>query len=251
MQASSNPLSADGWKNSPSVNEWIQWMKPPSVDEMMKADEYFSQYLIPSDPALESALENSKQHGLPMIAVSPVQGKFLMLLLKSIRAKRVLEIGLLGGHSTIWLAKGLPDDGKVVTLEIDKEFAQVAKQNIANAGLSAKVEIKVGAAADTLKSLNASEPFDFVFIDADPEGAATYFAETKRLIRKGGVIIVDNVNLLSRVSSLPADTDDSMVKAIRKLLEDIKDDGGKEVDATVLGLAGAKGFDGMLYAVKL
>ncbi|KAL5523180.1 hypothetical protein ACEPAF_1447 [Sanghuangporus sanghuang] len=251
MQAPSNPPSTDGWKNPSSVDEWIQWMKPPSLDEMMKADEYFSQHLLPPDPALESALENSKQSGLPMIAVSPVQGKFLMLLLKSIGAKRVLEVGLLGGYSTIWLARGIPDDGKVVTLELNEEFAQVAKQNIANAGLSSKVEIKLGAAADTLKSLDTSEPFDFVFIDADLESTATYFAETKRLVRKGGVIIIDNVNLLSRVSSLPADTDDSMVKAIRKLLEDIKDDGGKEVDATVLGLTGVKGFDGMLYAVKL
>ncbi|OCB86661.1 O-methyltransferase family 3 protein [Sanghuangporus baumii] len=230
MQAPSNPLFTDEWR---------------------KADEYFSRYLLPTDRALESALENSKQNGLPLIAVSPVQGKFLMSLLKSIRAKRVLEVGLLGGYSTIWLARGLPDDGKVVTLEVNEKFAQVARQNIANADLLSKVEIKVGAAADTLKSLKSSEPFDFAFIDADEEGNPTYFAEAKRLVRKGGVIIVDNVNLRSRVSSLPADTDDSGVKAIRKLLEDIKDDGGKEVDATVLGLAGTKGFDGMLYAVKL
>ncbi|KAL5522574.1 hypothetical protein ACEPAG_8591 [Sanghuangporus baumii] len=224
---------------------------PPVADEWKNADEYFSQHLLPSDPALESALENSKQNGLPMIAVSPVQGKYLMLLLKSIQAKRVLEVGLLGGYSTIWLARGLPDDGKVVTLEVNEKFAQVAKQNIANAGLASKVEIKLGPAADTLKTLKPSEPFDFVFIDADEQGNPTYFAEAKRLVRKGGVIIIDNVNIFSRVTSLPADTDDSGVQAIRKLLQDIKNDGGKEVEATVLGLAGVKGFDGMLYAVKL
>ncbi|KAL5511834.1 hypothetical protein ACEPAH_5052 [Sanghuangporus vaninii] len=218
-------------------------------DDWAKSDAYHNEFLISRDDALEYALKNSLENGLPRIQVSTAQGKFLNLSARSIGAKRILEIGTLGGYSTIWLGRALPVDGKLITLEISEKHASVARENIQRAGLSDKVEMKIGPAADTLKNLQPDGLFDFVFIDADKPGNLTYFLHAKRLTRKGAIIIVDNVVRGGKVALDPDTTEDANVNGVRKLLEHLK--GDKEVDATTLGLAGEKGYDGMIYSIKL
>ncbi|EJD06021.1 O-methyltransferase family 3 protein [Fomitiporia mediterranea MF3/22] len=221
---------------------------PTNKEDWAKSDIYHNKFLIPEDPVLEFAVKTSRDNGLPDIAVSAAQGKFLNLVARSIRAKRILEVGTLGGYSTIWLTRALPADGKLVSLEIDQLRAKVAQDNLDHAGLMNKVEIKVGPAADTLKALDSSEPFDLVFIDADKPNNLTYFLEAKRLTRQGAVILVDNVVRWAKVALEPEDTNDRNVLGVRKLLNHLKDD--KEVDGTTLGLVGDKGYDGILYAIK-
>ncbi|KAL5490484.1 hypothetical protein ACEPAI_5317 [Sanghuangporus weigelae] len=218
-------------------------------DDWAKSDAYHNEFLIPKDDALEHALKNSVENGLPEIQVSTAQGKFLNLSARSIGAKRILEVGTLGGYSTIWLGRALPVDGKLITLEISEKHASVARENIQRAGLSDKVETKIGPAAETLKTLQPDELFDFVFIDADKPGNLAYFLQAKRLTRKGAIIIVDNVVRGGKVALEPENTEDANVNGIRKLLEHLK--GDKEVDATTLGLAGEKGYDGILYSIRL
>jgi len=182
-------------------------------------------------------LKTSQENGLPEIAVSKAQGKLLHLLIKSIGAKRVLEVGTLGGYSTIWMAKALPDDGKLVTLEVSPLHAKVAEHNIRNAGLANKVEIQLGPALESIKALEPTLPFDFVFIDADKPNNLAYFLEAKRLTRQGAVIIVDNVVKFEKH------------EGVTMLLEHLKTD--EEVSCTTIGMVGEKGYDGFLYAVKL
>ncbi|EJC97679.1 O-methyltransferase family 3 protein [Fomitiporia mediterranea MF3/22] len=233
-----------------------------TLDDFAKSDAYFNSMLNPQDPALEAALQNSRANGLPEIAVSITQGKFLKITAQSIKAKRILEVGTLAGYSSIWFARALPDDGKLITLELYDEYAKVARENLDHAGLSSKVDVKIGPALDTLKTLTPDEPFDLVFIDADWTNMPNYFKEAKRLTRKGAIIICDNVNRNGQTALQPENNStytgqlphhfsptDEGVKAIRSLVEQLKDD--KEVEATVLGLAQAKSFDGMLYAIKL
>jgi predicted O-methyltransferase YrrM len=157
----------------------------------IEVDAYVQEKLVHEDEALFEAAEESARQGLPLIAVSPAQGKMLNLIALSIGAKRILEVGTLGGYSTIWLARALPADGEVISLEIDAKHAAVARANIARAKAAAKVDVITGNAIDSLKALKG--PFDMVFIDADKERNADYFAEALRLSRKGSVIIVDNV----------------------------------------------------------
>ncbi|OCH95543.1 O-methyltransferase family 3 protein [Obba rivulosa] len=212
-----------------------------------RSDQYHNSFLIPADEALEYARKNSNANGLPEIAVSTAQGKFLNLLARSIGAKRILEVGTLGGFSTIWLARALPADGELLTCELSEKHAEVARANIAHAGLANKVQIARGPAADTLKKLRPAQPYDFVFIDADKPNNLTYFIEAKRLVKKGGVIIVDNV---ARKGLVPDETlNDANLEGVRKLLRYLKDD--KEVDATTISTVGEKGYDGFLYAVRL
>ncbi|KAI5123296.1 hypothetical protein M0805_009317 [Coniferiporia weirii] len=218
-------------------------------EDWAKSDEYHNRFLIPEDPVIEAAVQNSVANGLPDIAVSAAQGKFLHLLARSISAKRILEVGTLGGFSAIWLARALPDDGKLITLELSEKRAEVARENIKKAGLSSKVEVEVGPAADTIKTLSSDEPFDLVFIDADKPGNLTYYLEAKRLTRKGAVILVDNVVRSARVALLPEDTADESVLGVRKLLKHLQDD--KDVSATTIGWVGSKGYDGLLYSIKL
>ncbi|KAL5529052.1 hypothetical protein ACEPAG_5026 [Sanghuangporus baumii] len=218
-------------------------------DDWVKSDAYHNEFLIPRDDALEYALKNSVENGLPEIQVSTAQGKFLNLSARSIGAKRILEVGTLGGYSTIWLGRALPVDGKLITLEISEKHASVARENIQHAGLSDKVETKIGPAADTLETLQPDGPFDFVFIDADKPGNLAYFLQAKRLTRKGAIIVVDNVVRGGKVALEPENTEDANVNGVRKLLEHLKND--KEVDATTLALAGEKGYDGMIYSIRL
>lgn len=211
-----------------------------------RSDRYHNSFLIPEDQNLNAALKNSDDNGLPAIAITAAQGKFLNLIAKSIQAKRILEVGTLGGYSTIWLARALPEDGKLVTAELKQHHADVARVNVENVGLSSKVDILVGPAAETLAKLQPDDQFDLAFIDADNASYGTYFIEVKRLVRKGGVIIVDNVVWGGEVADLTKPEDDS-TKGTRQILKHIKEVGG--VEATTIGTVGEKGYDGFLYAV--
>ncbi|KAH8099470.1 O-methyltransferase family 3 protein [Cristinia sonorae] len=212
-----------------------------------RSDQYHNSFLIRPDETLDFALKNSAEHGLPSIAVSTSQGKYLNLLARSIGAKRILEVGTLGGYSTIWLARALPEDGKLITFEIDKTHADVAQANINHAGVSSKVQIILGPATDTLAKVerHPDHPFDLAFIDADKENNLTYFLEAKRLLRKGGVIIVDNVVRRGRVAD--PEVKDESSEGVRKLLRHLKDD--RDVDATTIAWVGEKSYDGFLYAL--
>ena len=156
-------------------------------------DEYITGLLLPADPALDAAQEASRAAGLPAISVSAAQGKFLHLLARIQGARRILEIGTLGGYSTIWLARALPAGGRLITLEFDPTHAEVARANIARAGLSEVVDVRVGRAIDALPSLAGGPPFDLVFIDADKPSTADYVQWALTLSRRGTVIVVDNV----------------------------------------------------------
>ncbi|KXN88421.1 O-methyltransferase MdmC [Leucoagaricus sp. SymC.cos] len=220
--------------------------KESSLAEWTRSDDYFNGFLVPGDATLDAAVERGDQHGLPNIAVSPAQGKFLHLLLRSIGAKRVLELGTLGGYSAIWLARALPDDGEVVTLELIEKHAKVAAENIETVGLTPKIKILVGRALDLLSAIEPSPPFDFVFVDADKVSCLEYFNHAKRLVRPGGVIVVDNVVRQGRVSD--TEYTDANVEGVRRLLEAVKKDA--EVDTTVVQTVGVKGYDGFLYAFR-
>jgi len=206
-------------------------------------DGYISGLLVGHDEALEAALEASDAAGLPAIAVAPNQGKLLYLLARLRGARRILEIGTLGGYSTIWLARALPADGRLVTLEYEPKHAEVARANIAGAGLADRVEVRVGPALDTLPGLNG--PFDLVFIDADKPNNPEYLRWALRLTRPGSVIIVDNVVRNGRVAD-PTSTDPSVI-GTRELADLLAEE--PSVDATMIQTVGAKGYDGFALAL--
>jgi len=214
-------------------------------DNWTRSDLFHNSFLIPKEEVLEYARDHSDVNGLPSIAVSPAQGKFLNLVARSIGAKRILEVGTLGGYSTIWLARALPEDGLLISAELQQKHADVARINLTHAGLSSKVQIIVGPAAESLQKMKPEQPFDLAFIDADKPSNLTYFIEAKRMIKKGGVIIVDNV-VRDGVVADPNTTDDE-IEGIRKLLRYIEDDG--DLEATTIATVGEKGYDGFLYAV--
>jgi len=202
---------------------------------------------LPPDPVLDAALADSDAAGLPQIAVSAAQGKFLSLLVTVTGARRVLEVGTLGGYSAIWLARGLPDDGRLVTLELSPTNAEVARRNLERAGLAQVAEVRVGPAADTLAAMVAegTEPFDLVFLDADKEGYTTYLARALELSRPGTLIVADNVVREGRI--LDPSPDDTMATGIREFL----DVAGAEprLDGTAVQTVGAKGHDGFAFLV--
>jgi len=208
-----------------------------------KVDRYLEETLVRPDEALAAALEASDKAGLPAISVSPAHGKLLWLLARLVNAKRILEIGTLGGYSTIWLARALPPDGRLVTLEAVDKHARVASANIAKAGLEKKVEIRIGPALDTLPSLQG--PFDFSFIDADKQNNAEYFAWALKLSRPGSLIVVDNVVREGRV--IDARSRDASVQGVRRLNELIAAE--KRVTATAVQTVGVKGYDGFAVAL--
>ena len=214
------------------------------TDDLWTAvDHYFGGALTPDDAALSAALKASEAGGLPAIQVTAAQGKQLHLLARAIRARRILEVGTLGGYSTIWLARALPPDGALITLEVDPHHAEVAGGNIRNAGLADRVDIRVGPALETLPELDG--PFDLVFIDADKPNNAGYFAQALRLSRPGTVIVVDNVVRDGAV--VDATSGDAAVQGTRRLVAAV----GAEarVSATAIQTVGAKGYDGYLLAV--
>lgn len=208
-------------------------------------DDYWTGKLLAPDPVLDAALEANIAGGLPAIDVSPAQGKLLSLLARSIGARRILEVGTLGGYSTIWLARALPADGELITCEIDPRHAEVARANLARAGLDAVVDVRVGPAAETLAGLDG--PFDLTFVDADKASNATYFREALRLSRPGSVIIVDNVVRRGAVADAGSTSPD--VLGTRELAEAVAAEPG--VDATVIQTVGGKGYDGFLYIAVL
>ena len=211
-----------------------------------KVEKYFAG-MIGEDEALKAAVRDSKRSKLPAIAVSPNEGKFLMLVGQMIGARRILEVGTLGGYSTIWLARGMAEGGKLITLEYDQKHADVARKNIARAGLENAVEIRLGDAKKTMPLL-ASEnagPFDFIFLDADKEGYPTYFEWSLKLARKGTVIIGDNVVRNGEV--LKAKSKDPSVPGVRKFNKIIAAD--KRVSATAIQTVGSKGYDGFALMV--
>jgi predicted O-methyltransferase YrrM len=209
-------------------------------------DRYFGDLLVPADPALDEALAASAAAGLPAINVSPVQGKLLHLLARAIGARNVLEIGTLGGYSTIWLARALPDDGRVISLEADHRHAEVARVNIARAGLDNRVEVRLGMALDLLPALTErTEPFDFVFIDADKPNNAAYFDWALRLSRVGAIIVVDNVVRGGDV--IAAASDSPTVQGVHRFLERLS--GEQRVSASAIQTVGSKGYDGFAIAL--
>jgi predicted O-methyltransferase YrrM len=210
----------------------------------VSVDAYVEEKLIVEDEALIEAVTESAQAGLPSAAVSASQGKLLYLTALSIGAKRILEIGALGGYSAIWLARALPEGGELVSLEIDPKHAEVARANIARAKLGAEVKVITGRAIETLPALKA--PFDLVFIDADKESNAEYFAHALCLSRRGSVIVVDNV---VRGGAVADPNGDAQVQGVRRLFEIITAD--PRVSATAVQTVGVKGYDGFLMAVVL
>lgn len=212
-------------------------------------DEYLADALIPADPALDAARAANAEAELPPIDVSPLQGKFLHLLAQLRNATRILEIGTLGGYSTIWLARALPPHGKLITLEYEPRHAEVAAENIARAGHSSKVEIRVGAAADSLAALHAegAAPFDLIFIDADKPNNSVYLDWALKLARKGALIVTDNVIRDGEVAN-PASDDPSIV-GTRAMFARMSTD--PRLNCTALQTVGIKGYDGFAFALVI
>jgi predicted O-methyltransferase YrrM len=202
-------------------------------------DDYLTNALLPADEALEAALKASAEADLPAINVAPNQGRLLELIARSIGARRILEIGTLGGYSTIWLARALPTGGQLVTLEYDPRHAEVARGNIVRAGFGDVVEIKVGRAVDNLPTL--AGPFDLVFVDADKASNPAYFSWALKLSRVGSVIIVDNVVRGGAV--IDAASADPNILGIRRMNEMIAAE--PRVAATAIQTVGSKGYDGL------
>ncbi|MCA1220737.1 O-methyltransferase [Streptomyces sp. 8L] len=209
-------------------------------------DDYFSAQLVPEDEALESALRVSREAGLPPINVAPNQGKLLHLIAQIHGARRILEIGTLGGYSTIWLGRALPDGGHLVSLEADPVHADVARRNLAHAGLAGRTEVRVGAALDTLAALveEGVDPFDLVFIDADKPNNPHYLEWALRLTRPGSVIIGDNVVRGGAVAD--GDSAHPAVRGIRDFLELMGRN--PRLSATAVQTVGMKGYDGFSLA---
>ncbi len=210
-------------------------------------DRYISDLLVDPDPALEAALHASDQAGLPPINVASNQGKFLHLLAKIQGAKRILEIGTLGGYSTIWLARTLPAGGRLVTLEFEPKHAEVAQKNFARAGLADIIELRLGPAVDSLRQLVAEKqpPFDFIFIDADKDNYPDYFNWSLKLSRCGTCIIADNV--VRQGAVIEPNHEDPRVQGVRRFNELLAAEA--RVTATTIQTVGSKGYDGFTIAV--
>jgi predicted O-methyltransferase YrrM len=207
-------------------------------------DDYIAAKLLGDDDVLATTLANNAAQGLPPIDVSAAQGKMLRLLAQIAGAKRILEIGTLGGYSTIWLARALPEDGRLVTLELDPHHASVARVNLERAQLSAKIDIRVGPAVDSLAAMTGDAPFDFVFIDADKQSNAHYVREAIRLGHAGTTIVVDNV--VREGGVLEVDSDDERIVGTRALFDMLSAE--PRLDATAVQTVGAKKWDGFVLA---
>ena len=216
-------------------------------DVWTAVDKYITDLLVPSGPALEAALQAASAAGLPPIQVSPVQGKLLHLLAQACGARQILEIGTLGGYSTIWLARALPAGGRVITLEADPKHAELSRANFAHAGLASVIELRLGPALVTLPKL-ASEgrgPFDLIFIDANKSNMPEYFDWALKLSHPGSVIIADNV--IRNGAVLDAASGDADIQGVRRFNERLAAE--KRVSATEIQTVGSKGYDGFALAV--
>jgi predicted O-methyltransferase YrrM len=216
-------------------------------DQWAEVDQYFSESLLPSDPILESALEASVAAGLPAISVSPNQGKLLQMLAQIVGARSILEIGTLGGYSTIWMARGLRAGGRIITLEVDPKHAEVAQLNVARAGLRDVVDVRIGNAVEILPQLSAERrgPFDLIFIDADKPNIPVYFEWALKLSRPGTLIVVDNVVRSGAV--IDADSSDPSVQGVRRFIELLGAE--SRASGTAIQTVGIKGYDG--FAIVL
>lgn len=220
-----------------------------SQDQWSAVDHYITDLLVPTDPALEAALQATADAGMPLINVAPNQGQLLHVLARAHGARTILEIGTLGGYSTIWLARALPPGGRLITLEADPKHAEVARANIARAGLAEVVEVRLGKALDTLPPLAAEGigPFDLVFIDADKPNTAAYFEWAMKLTRRGSLIITDNV--IRNGAVIDADSPDANVQGVRRFLTVLAAE--PRVTATAIQTVGSKGYDGLAFAVVM
>ena len=212
-------------------------------------DEYINGLFVPPDPGLDEALRAITAAGLPAVSVSPSQGKFLNLLARIQGVRKILEIGTLGGYSTIWLARALPPEGHLITLEADAKHAEVASKNIEFAGVGNLVELRVGPAQETLPKLaeEGCGPFDLIFVDADKENNPLYFHWALKLARRGSVIVVDNVIRDGKIADLK--NQDCALLGIRRFNELVASDA--RVSATEIQTVGSKGYDGFALAVVL
>jgi|SRR5579859_1766642 len=210
-------------------------------------DQYITSLLAPPDPALDAALAASVAAGLPPINVTPNLGKLLHLLARIQGARTILEIGTLGGYSTIWLARALPPGGRLITLEMDPKHAEIARGNIARAGLTDVIELRLGPALDTLPKIAAEGrgPFDLIFIDADKPSIAEYFAWALKLSRRGSVIVVDNV--VRKGAVIDPTSEDPNVQGVRRFNEVLAAE--RRVSATEIQTVGSKGYDGFAIAL--
>jgi predicted O-methyltransferase YrrM len=222
-------------------------------EQWSAVDEYFSDLLVPKDPALEQALRNNAAWDLPAHDVSALQGRLLYVLARAIGARSVLELGALGGYSTIWLARAVPDDGRVVSLESNAQHAEVARANVAQAGLAGVVEVRVGPALETLPKLasDGAGPFDMVFLDADKRNNAEYLEWSLALSRPGTLLVADNVvregAVIHHEASDAEEGSDPDVRGIRRFTELLAAD--PRVSATAIQTVGAKGYDGFALAL--
>lgn len=228
--------------------------EPTHHERWTAVDRYITNRLVPADPALEAALADSDAAGLPSIAVTPSQGKLLELLARIQGARTILELGTLGGYSTIWLARALPPGGRLITLESDPRFAQIALANIARAGLEEVVELRVGAALETLPQLVAegAGPFDLIFIDADKQNYPGYFQWSLKLSRPGTLIVGDNVvrdgAILDPDAYDPVHGDE-VIKGVRRFYELVSEEPRVNTSATAIQTVGAKGYDGFALMI--
>ena len=216
-------------------------------DTWNAVDEYVSGLVVKPDAALDAALTSTAAAGMPPIAVSAAQGKLLHLIARMVGAERILEVGTLGGYSTIWMARALPEGGRLISLEIDPRHGEVARANLARAGVDGVAEVRIGAALDTLPKLADENvgPFDLVFIDADKANIPEYFKWGLKLSRPGAVIIVDNV--VRNGAVLDDSGRDANVAGVRRLIELLNS--LPEVEATTVQTVGSKGYDGFTLAV--
>jgi predicted O-methyltransferase YrrM len=210
-------------------------------------DRYIDDLLVPPDTALDATLHATAEAGMPAIAVSPSQGKLLMFLAQALGARKILEIGTLGGYSTIWLARGLADGGRLLTLEADAKHAEVARSNIARAGLADVVDVRLGRALDTLPRLESDGPFDLIFIDADKPSYSEYLEWAIRLSRGGSLIIADNV--VRNGAVIDKASSDPNVQGVRRFNDLLAAE--TRVTATVMQTVGTKGYDGFAIARRL
>jgi predicted O-methyltransferase YrrM len=217
----------------------------PTPDKWRRVDSYLTELLIGHDPGLEQAVADQNDAGLPAIEVAPVNGKLLHLIARMSGARRVLEVGTLGAYSTIWLARGIPGDGLVVTIEAEPRNADIARANLDRAGVGDKVEIRLGRGADVLPTLEGEEPFDLVFIDADKESNTIYLDWAARLGRPGTVVMVDNTVRGGEVAN-PA-TENPQIIGVQRGLEMLGRD--PRFDATAIQTLDAKGYDGIAIAL--
>ena len=224
-------------------------MPKKAKDIWNQVDQYYTVALIPNGDDFDAALVANRDAGLPPIDVTPLQGKFLDILVRATGSKRILEIGTLGGYSTLWIARALPDDGEVVTLELESHHAHIAKQNLEAAGFACRVDLRIGPAAESLAALVQKQvaPFDFIFIDADKASYPDYLQWSLKLSRPGALIVADNVVRDGKV--IDPENPDPYIRGVRRFTEMVSAE--PRLRATALQTVAGKGYDGFIIAVVL